>query len=174
MPTAISSIVPDPSGMTIEDLLAHIAARYQEARRRELPELIELARKVERVHHDVADAPLGLADALEHLALGLDLHMEVEEHVLFPAMLRNADSAIAHPIAVMRNEHEGYAAEIAKVEELAHGFVVPEDACGSWRRLYQGVASLCTELREQIRLENDVLFPRFELLARPRCTCAHG
>lgn len=61
-----------PDTMSIDDLLAHIESRYQDAHKRALPELIELARKVERVHHDVEDAPLGLADALDHIAAELD------------------------------------------------------------------------------------------------------
>lgn len=163
-----------PDTLNVEDLLSLIKSRYQDAHRSALPDLIELARKVEVVHQDVADAPLGLADALEHLSLELDMHMQAEEKVLFPAMLQKLDGAVAHPIAVMRSEHAGYAAELDKVQELAHDFVPPIGACGSWRRLYQGAAELCATLREQIRLENEVLFPRFELVGQTRCTCAHG
>lgn len=140
-----------PETMNVRNLLAHIAARYQEAHRKLLPELIELARKV-----------------------ALDMHIAVEETVLFPAMRDRAADAITHPIAVMRGEHASYAAELDRIAGLACGFVVPKGACGSWRRLYQGVAGLCDSLREQIRLEDKVLFPRFDVLAQTRCTCAHG
>ena len=169
-----STTVPSPDTMNVQDLLAHIAARYQEVHRQVLPELIELARKVERVHHDVAEAPLGLADALDRLSFALDMHMKVEETVLFPAMRGRATEAIAHPIALMRSEHDAYAAELDKIQEIARGFDPPDDACGSWRRLYQRAADLCASLREQIRLEDKVLFPRFDVLAQTRCTCAHG
>lgn len=164
----------DPAAMSLQELLGHIAGRYQETRRRDLPDLVALARKVEAVHHDVPEAPIGLADALDRMALELDLHMQVEESVLFPAMLSDAEIAIAHPLAVMRCEHEGYQAKLAKLEELARCFVLPEGACGSWRRLYEGVALLCEDLREQIHVENDILFPRFELLSKPHCTCSHS
>lgn len=170
----VSASVTDPATMTVTDLLDHIEARFQEAHRQLLPELVALARKVERVHHDVADAPLGLAEALERLGLALDMHMDMEAHVLFPAMRHNLHSTVAHPIALMRSEHEGYEQEIAAVAALAHHGVVPEGACGSWQRLYAGVAALCATLREQIRIENEILFPRFEIAAATRCTCAHG
>lgn len=166
--------LPSPDTMTDEDLLALIAGRYQDAHRRALPDLIELARKVERVHHGASDAPVGLAHALEHIAMELDMHMQVEERVLFPSMLRHLDSVIAYPLALMRSEHDDYAAEIDKVQELAHGFVAPMTACASWQRLYRGVAELCATLREQIRLENEVLFPRFEHAKAAQCTCAHA
>ena len=162
-----------PDTLPVNELIAHIAARYQEVHRRDLPELIELARKVERVLEAAPDAPLGLADALERIFLELDMHMQVEENVLFRAMRQNLDGAIAHPIALMRSEHADYVGELENMRELAHGFIPPEGACGSWRRLYQGAAALDATLREQIRLENEVLFPRFEV-AQTRCTCAHA
>ena len=162
-----------PDALPVDELIAHIATRYQQVHRRDLPELIELARKVERVHEAVPDAPLGLADALERTYLALDMHMQFEDNVLFRAMRQNIDGAIAHPIALMRSEHADYVGEIDKIHELAHGFIPPEGVCGSWRRLYQGVAALSATLREQIRLENKVLFPRFEV-TQTRCTCAHA
>jgi regulator of cell morphogenesis and NO signaling len=171
--TVTATRAPSPEAMSIEDLLAHIEGNYQVPCRRGLPELVELARKVERVHHDVPDAPLGLADALEHVALELDMHMQLEEDVLFRAMRQHIHSVITHPIALMRGEHAEYAAELDRVRELAHGFVPPVTACGSWRRLYQGVEQICETLREQMRIENEVLFPRFEISAT-RCICAHG
>ncbi|PZF75193.1 hypothetical protein DK847_19535 [Aestuariivirga litoralis] len=171
----MTSLTPRSAhAMSTDDLLALIAGRYQAAHRRVLPELIALARKVEHVHHDVPAAPLGLADALEHVALELDMHMQVEEAVVFRAMQQEIGSALVHPIGVMRTEHQDYAAELDRVQELAHDFVPPVAACGSWRRLYQGVAELCAALREQMRLENEVLFPRFEHGPAPRCTSAQA
>jgi regulator of cell morphogenesis and NO signaling len=73
----------------------------------------------------------------------------------------------------MRSEHADYVGELEKMRELAHGFIPPEGAFESWERLYQGAALLDATLREQIRLENEVLFPRFEV-AQTRCTCAHA
>ncbi len=170
----MSLMVPtSPDTLPVNELIALIAARYQEVHRRDLPELIELARKVERVLEAAPDAPLGLADALERIFLELDMHMQVEENVLFHAMRQNLDGAIAHPIALMRSEHADYVGELEKMRELAHGFIPPEGAFESWERLYQGAALLDATLREQIRLENEVLFPRFEV-AQTRCTCAHA
>jgi regulator of cell morphogenesis and NO signaling len=48
---------------------------------------------------------------------------------------------------------------------LTGGFALPVGACGSWTRLYTGLDRLATDLTEHIRLENEVLFPRFELEA---------
>ena len=58
--------------MPIPDLVHYLVSYYQERHRQQLPELIRLAAKVERVHGDKADCPHGLAallnDTLEDLA----------------------------------------------------------------------------------------------------------
>jgi regulator of cell morphogenesis and NO signaling len=40
-----------------------------------------------------------------------------------------------------------------------HRQEVPELACGTWRALCAGTAKFADDLREHIRLENDVLLP---------------
>jgi regulator of cell morphogenesis and NO signaling len=126
------------------------------------------------VHHDVPDAPLGLATALERIAAEVDAHMMKEEHVLFPAMRNAAGSGLAAPIAVMRDDHTHHEGDIAELKLITGNFNVPDGACGSWRRLMAGVESFCSELEEHIRIENQILFPRFEIAAKTRCTCAHS
>lgn len=163
-----------PETMNVEGLIGHILSNFHEKHRAELPGLAELASKVERVHHDVPEAPHGLAAALERIAREIDAHMMKEEHVLFPAMRQGAGHALAAPIAVMREDHAHHEQDIAELHALTNDFKLPEGACGSWTRLYAGVAGFCGDLREHMRLENDVLFPRFEVLAKTRCTCAHG
>jgi iron-sulfur cluster repair protein YtfE (RIC family) len=67
-------------------LIDHILERYHETHRRELPELIRLAEKVERVHASHPDVPAGIAEALRTAAYELETHMMKEEAVLFPMM----------------------------------------------------------------------------------------
>lgn len=165
--------VTDPAKLNVSDLIDHIVARYHDAHRRELPELVALAEKVERVHHDAAAAPLGLAAALSRLSAELDMHMNKEEQVLFPAMRHGVTETIARPIAVMRHEHDGHGEIVAEIGRLTNNCKVPEGACGSWQRLYAGVGKLCNDLASHMAAENDVLFPRFELAAKGGCICAH-
>ncbi len=160
--------------MNVDGLIDHLLAQYHERHRADLPELIFLAQKVERVHHDVPEAPLGLAAALERIAGDIDAHMQKEERVLFPAMRQGLGGALAAPISVMRDDHAHHDADIAELRTLTNGFAVPEGACGSWRRLMAGVEQFCGDLAEHMRIENDVLFPRFEIAAKSRCTCAHS
>ncbi len=167
--------VPPLAAMNVAGLIDHILSRYHAIHRQELPDLVALARKVERVHHAVPEAPLGLAEVLERLSAELEAHMRKEEFVLFPAMRQGVKEGILQPLAVLRHDHDDHAETIRLVEERARGFALPEGACGSWQRLYAGARKLCADLREHIRVENEVLFPRFELAAAaPRCICAYG
>lgn len=172
--TDLQPAAVQPATLSVPSLIDHILTHYHAPHRQELPELIALAEKVERVHHDVPGAPLGLAAALADLAQELEAHMRKEELILFPALQRGAGGGVLGPIAVMRNDHDDHTEALARLERTAHHFVVPEGACGSWRRLYAGLVKFCDDLREHIQIENAILFPRFELAEKPGCTCAQG
>jgi regulator of cell morphogenesis and NO signaling len=143
-------------------LVAHIKSRFHDVHRRELPELVKLARRVEAVHRQHPRVPHGLADLLERASTELEDHMAKEEQVLFPAMQAGFTGSLDMPIFVMRKEHNSHAELIHGLENLTGGFVLPEDACRTWQALYLGVEKLVTDLTEHIHLENNVLFPRFE------------
>jgi regulator of cell morphogenesis and NO signaling len=143
-------------------LCDHIVERYHDVHRRELPELIRLARRVEAVHRDHPLAPKGLADALEATLENLLDHMTKEERILFPSIRDGFAGSLFGPITVMRHEHDQHGEEMRAIEGLAHGFNPPEEACNSWRALYAGLDKFAADFAEHIHLENNVLFPRFE------------
>lgn len=144
-----------------EDLIALIESRYHATHRRELPELIRLARRVEAVHGDRAEAPHGLAALLSEIAGELEEHMQKEEQVLFPLMRRGGHPMIGQPIGMMRHEHDSHGAQLRALDALTTGGVPPAAACNTWRALYAGTRKLTDDLMEHIHLENNVLFPRF-------------
>jgi regulator of cell morphogenesis and NO signaling len=143
-------------------LIAHIVERYHGAHRREIPPLIELARRVEKTHSQHPAVPAGLASQLEQLLCDLLDHMQKEEQVLFPAMTSGHRGSLSVPITVMRFEHDQHAHGIRALQRLLGGCAPPADGCGSWRALHAGVGKLINDLIEHMHLENNVLFPRFE------------
>ena len=155
--SGVAAAAPGPT----DALVNYILRRYHETHRRELVELVRLARKVEAVHREHPDVPRGLADEFEGLRLELHEHMQKEEEILFPRMLAGGDIPISDPIARMREEHRHHGARLLRLEELAHDFEAPGDACRSWCALYAGAAKVVDDVREHIHLENNVLFPRF-------------
>jgi regulator of cell morphogenesis and NO signaling len=142
-------------------LIEYILTRFHDTHRRELPELIDLAQRVEARHAGHPDVPRGLAAMLQNIAAELESHMQKEEQVLFPMMRAGGAPMIVHPIAVMRHEHEEHGARLRRLEALTHDSVPPADACTSWIALYAGTRKLVDDVMQHIHLENNVLFPQF-------------
>ncbi len=148
---------------TPAELTIFIEKNYHARHREDLPRLAALAAKVEQVHADAPDVPAGLSDLLRQMIGELEVHMKKEELILFPAIRRGGGPGIASPIAVMRGDHDDHGATVARLRQLTNNLTPPVNACGSWQMLYEDLANFIFELEAHIRLENDVLFPQFEV-----------
>lgn len=146
-------------------LIDHIRTRYHDTHRRELPELIALARKVETAHPADPNTPHGLTHALEMMIPQLEAHMREEEEILFPAFRAAGVTDAAAAIPHLRAAHDGQEAALNRIAAITHGFRLPHHACQSWRRLYEGLGKLAEDLDEHMYLEEEVLFPRLEARA---------
>ncbi|MEZ4271316.1 MAG: iron-sulfur cluster repair protein YtfE [Myxococcota bacterium] len=145
----------------LPELIDHILTRYHEPLRKDLPALVEAAKKVERVHGAKATCPHGLAEQLERLYAEVGNHLAKEEQVLFPALRSgNRGQRVHMPIRVMMQEHEDHGVNLKHIREITADFELPAEACATWRALYGGLEKLESELMEHIHLENNVLFPR--------------
>ena len=151
----------DPARMETEDLIVHILRRYHEVHRHDFPEAIRLSRRVDAAHGDHPARVGALTDHLTLMARDLDEHQQKEERVLFPIMLVGGAPMIRFPIARMLEEHDDVEDQLRGLEQMTDGFQPPPDACGTWRGLYRLCDKIHEDLREHMRLEGDVLFPRF-------------
>lgn len=158
-----------PEAVAPGALIDHILTRYHEVHRVQLPELIRMARRVEAVHRTHPLVPAGLADKLESMHDELLAHMHKEEAILFPLLKSGAHPFVGQPIGVMRAEHVAHGAALEKLAALTHDATPPVDACNTWRALYVGIAQLNEDLIHHIHLENNLLFPGFEVTAG--CAC---
>ena len=136
-----------------EALITLVETRYHETHRRELPELIRLARRVEAVHRGNAAAPVGLAQLLEQIAAELDCHMQKEEQVLLPLMRRGGHPMIGQPIAAMLTEHDQHGRYLQALEALTGDLTPPAEVCPTWRALYVGMRKFADDLMEHIHTE---------------------
>jgi regulator of cell morphogenesis and NO signaling len=160
-----ASASPETSELPSEtgELIDYILARYHETHRRQLPELIQLSRRVEQVHAGKPGVPAGLADILQKALGELEVHMRKEELMIFPAMCRaGAAGRFDGPTAMLREDHSDQGAMIEQVTAITDDFTVPEGGCATWRALYAGAAEFKRDLVDHIHIENNILFPRFE------------
>ncbi|QQR90353.1 MAG: iron-sulfur cluster repair protein YtfE [Myxococcales bacterium] len=144
----------------MDELIQHILDRYHTPLRSELPRLLELATKVERVHAQHAHCPQGLAALLMEARASIEMHLTKEEQILFPLIVTGRGAMAHMPVQVMMQEHDDHGQTLQRIRELTHDLNVPEKACTSWHELYRALAEFEIELMDHIHLENNILFPR--------------
>lgn len=136
------------------------------------PILHEFTAKVARVHGDKHPELLEVAHYFHEIAEELELHMQKEEHILFPYIkqLYKAKKAgveigrppfgtIQNPIAMMEAEHISAGNITEKLKEITSDFTPPTDACNTYRVLYAKLDEYEKDLHKHIHLENNILFP---------------
>ncbi|QKJ88804.1 Iron-sulfur cluster repair di-iron protein [Paramixta manurensis] len=145
---------------TLTELIAHILVRFHQRHREQLPELILMAEKVERVHGEKAACPKGLSRVLNQVYQHLSDHMMKEERVLFPLIEQGQGAQAAGPISVMEFEHNEAGEQLEVIKMLTNNLTPPAGACTTWRALYSGTSEFIEDLMQHIHLENNLLFPR--------------
>jgi regulator of cell morphogenesis and NO signaling len=103
----------------------------------------------------------------------LSTHMMKEEQVLFPCVVALEDSAsrqsisphapfntVQNPVRMMVQEHDNAGQLLKQVRGVTRNFDVPEDACASFKAIYQGLEAFEADLHQHIHLENNLLFLR--------------
>jgi regulator of cell morphogenesis and NO signaling len=138
----------------------HIVNRYHRRLRATLPALVDMARMVEARHWERVSCPVGLTTLLERVQEAVLDHLEKEEVVLFPLILRRAGAGLAAPVSVIETEHEHHKSDLLRIRALTNDLTPPTEACTTWRALYAGLQQFEQELMEHIHLENNVLFRR--------------
>ena len=150
----------DWTSASYAEMIDHIITRFHNRHREQLPELITLAEKVENVHGDRDDCPIGVAAQLEKIYAELSQHLMKEEQILF-LMIKMGNYAMASmPIRVMEMEHDEAGQDVEVIKSLTNNCTPPADACFSWKALYSGINEFIDDLMHHIHLENNILLPR--------------
>lgn len=154
--------------MSLTELTEHLVATHHAYLRAELPRLREMVHKVARVHAE-KDARLPqLAPVFDALYMDLMPHLDKEEMILFPAIRDmeagrekgNCFGHISGPISVMESDHEQVGQLLARMRELCDDYVVPAEACNTWRAMLDGLQELEADTHQHVHLENNLLHKR--------------
>ena len=156
-------------GLPPAELVDHLEATHHRYPKDALPRLSELAAKVSRVHGEAHPELVRVTDVVNALRADLEPHLRKEEEVLFP-MIRTLTSArnppsfqfgsLAHPIAVMQQEHVAVGALLEQLRALTNGYQAPAATCAPTRALMEGLAELEGDTHLHVHKENNHLFPR--------------
>lgn len=176
----------DWSEAALPELIDHIVATHHVYLKEAMPALWQMLAKVVQAHGENHPELARLRRLSGGMFQELDAHLMKEEQILFP-MIRSlagssgvrqtsAFSPAGHacgspeaPMRVMEMEHDQVGTVLRDMRALSGGYVVPDDACTTFRALYAGLAELEEDLHRHIHLENNVLHPRTRALLAPAC-----
>lgn len=156
----------------LDELVNHILDKHHTYVKQMLPVIHTHSRKVKEVHGGNHPEVIQIADIFEQIRNELEMHMLKEERMLFPAIIKLTEcdknnsameippfGSVSNPISVMEREHTEAGEELYKIREVSGNFTPPEDACSTYRVLYQELREFEEDLHRHIHLENNILFP---------------
>jgi len=169
-----SDSVKDWAAASATELADHIERTHHVFMKEQLPRLVGLLDKTLRAHAQRhGDMLKQLQRSLITLRTDIELHLAKEEQILFP-FIRQIEAwqqgegpvpemhcgTVANPIGQMEFEHEQAGEILAQIRAITSDFRLPEDACETFRALYEGLRDMESDLHEHIHLENNILFPK--------------
>lgn len=138
-----------------------------------LGELKQYAVKVAEVHGDKHPELLPLKENVLKLHDGLERHINEEEKVIFPLIkkivsakennethLRYDNGNFVSLTADLENEHITFDQLFVEIHKLTQEFKLPEDACTSYKLLFQVLQDFENDLKLHVHIENNILFPK--------------
>lgn len=129
--------------------------------------------KVTSAHKEKHPEVVSIQAIFSELKEELLNHMQKEEKMLFPYIkklslaVKNSleipiapFGAVETPLTVLESEHESAGKMMAEINKLSAGYAPPDDACGTFRVLYQELNEFENDLHMHVHLENNILFPK--------------
>lgn len=163
----------DWQNQPLADLIAHITSTHHVFIREESPRIEALAAKVVGVHGKNHPELLQVQETFSALAGELSVHLMKEEQILFPYVIRLEEGFVAgepappamfgtvvNPVRMMMQEHDSAGDALRTLQSVTKDYSAPEDACISYRTLYDALTGFEADLHQHIHLENNILFPR--------------
>lgn len=157
----------------LSGLIAHITSTHHVFVREECPRIQALAAKVVGVHGKNHPELLQVQSIFSALAEELRVHLMKEEQILFPYVLLMEENSLAgepappamfgtvmNPVRMMMQEHDAAGDALRSLRAVTRNYSLPDDACISYRTLYDALQGFEADLHQHIHLENNILFPR--------------
>lgn len=155
-----------PSVRESADLAHDIVDTHHAYMWEEMPRLQALVEKVHRVHGDRHPELARVKELYTQAVSELDPRMTREERAVFPAIARmektgvpGAAGALAAQIETLVQEHTVVGDLFKEINTVTGAYATPEDGCGSYRAMLDGLEEMELDLHEHIHKENNILFP---------------
>jgi regulator of cell morphogenesis and NO signaling len=132
-----------------------------------MPELVFYTQKIADVHHDQHPELFEVAELFAKINEELLQHLKNEEEVLFPAIKAaeistssQLKSTIISEVTRMQNEHEFAGGAMDKINVLTNNYLIPADACNTYRVSLKLLEQFEDDLHVHVHLENNILYPK--------------
>jgi regulator of cell morphogenesis and NO signaling len=160
------------------DLLAdYIEKKHHRYVETQIPILKQYLNKLCKVHGKNHPELLEITEHFNTSAGELSMHMKKEELMLFPwvrkmvkARQMNASlerprfETVKNPIGAMMQDHENEGERFRLIADLSNDYTPPADACNTYRVTFSLLKEFEEDLHQHIHLENNILFPKAEIL----------
>jgi len=154
-------------------LVSYIVENHHAYVREAIPSLLAHSRKVAYVHGERHPEMKKVADIFGVVADEMTSHMHKEERMLFPYIVALFNSShdkssvphapfgsVCNPIAMMEHEHDSAGSLMYEIRELTKSYIVPEDACTTYKVTLAELKEFEHDLHKHVHLENNILFPK--------------
>lgn len=170
--TAHGAFAPDLESYSLSRLIQHIVRTHHQTVRQELPRLAEVSQRIATKHGTKAPQYKVVASLIEQLCSEMLAHLQKEERVLFPHIVRMEEASqtnqsapdgcffsVAQPISMMMHEHDSAEGILEQIRAATNGFTAPDWACSKNAAFHTGLAGFAADLQQHVYVENDLLFP---------------
>jgi regulator of cell morphogenesis and NO signaling len=157
----------------LDFLIDYIFNNHHSYVKRSLPVIFEHSQKVALKHGGNHNEVITISELFSRIMEELEVHMQKEERMLFPYIKRLLEiersgeeaphapfGTVENPIKVMEAEHEAAGKIMTEINVLSSAYTLPEDACTTYRVLFQELKEFEDDLHIHIHLENNILFPK--------------
>lgn len=158
--------------LSLDALSDYIVKRHHSYVNENIPFLRQNLQKLCEVHGDHHPELFEVRKLFGEMADNLIMHMEKEETVLFPYILKmvkfkNEGKGNAsefgpgqNPIDELDEEHKAEGERLVIIDRLTNGYTCPPDGCNTFRVTYQTMKEFELDLHRHIHLESNILFKK--------------